>query len=88
MSSDLDHLTEEERKTVLSIYPKEIKDIEKTEPVIDEQKQISPNVAELPVTKEQKEDWKDGYTDYEKKTKDSERVSYEDNEIEIIEDEF
>ncbi len=93
MTSDLDHLTEEERKVVLGIYPKEIADLETKE-------QISKNVSEdsnqreekkvglEKVSDEQKEDWKSGYIDYEKKTKDSDRVVFEETEIEITEEDL
>ncbi len=33
-----------------------------------------------------KEEWKDGYLEYEVKNKESERVSYNEDEIEIIEE--
>ncbi len=93
MTSDLDHLTDEERKVVLEIYPKEIKDLE-------QKGEISPNVSEdskqreekkdglEKVSEEQKEDWKSGYVDYEKKTKDSDRVVYEEGEIELTEEDL
>ncbi len=33
-----------------------------------------------------KEDWKDGYFDYEVKTKDSSRLTFDEKDIEIIEE--
>ncbi len=87
--TNLEHLTEEERKTVLSIFPKEIADIEanasedtKNIPEVEKEKGLEKKSVE------QKEDWKDGYLEYEKKTNVSDHVSYEDGEIEISEEEF
>jgi len=101
LSDDLDHLTEEEKKTVLSIFPKEIRDLESTDdgeiagkPVTDN---IEPKVDNSKKETDEKyqddepekdADWKEGYLDYAKKSKDSDRVSYEDSEIEIIEEDM
>ncbi len=95
MTDELDHLTEDERKTVLSIFPKEIRDLESTNE--DSKSESVPNGNEKKSEVDKldskiqaltKEEWKDGYLDYEKKTKDSDRISYEDGEIEISEDDY
>ncbi len=85
MSSDLEHLTEEEKAEVLKIYPKEIKDIENSIPEDSKQREEKKEGLEK-VSKEQEEDWKSGYVDYEKKTKESDRVSYSEEEIEVLEE--
>ncbi len=94
MTSELDHLTEEERKIVLSIFPKEIPDLESTDEGVKEDGEpvIKPEVDTSKVldkrSEDQKQDWRSGYTDYEKKTKDSDRVVFEENEIEITEEDL
>ncbi len=86
MTDDLDHLTEEERKSVLEIYPKEIKDLESS----NDGSHTDPTkeVEKKPEDDTLKTEWKDGYLDYEVKTKESERVSYEDDEIDVIEEDI
>ncbi len=82
----LDHLTEEEKEEILKIYPKKLESVdegvsEHGEPV------IKPEIDKSKVvSKEKKEDWKAGYIDYEVKNKQSDRLSYEDSEIEILEE--
>ncbi len=92
MTDGLEYLTEEERKTVLEIFPKKLESTDDGQKPIQQDKDESPEVDTSKVldkrSEEQKQDWKDGYTDYEKKTKDSDRLSYQDSEIEIIEEEF
>ncbi len=76
---------------------KELKELElandstntqKPSPVKDEEKKDDVNTSkdkqEQPQVK--KEEWKDGYLEYEVKNKESERVSYNEDEIEIIEE--
>ncbi len=70
---------------------KEIKDLEST----DDGKKSDVPIPEKPevdnskvLTKEQKEDWRKGYTDYEVKNKESDRVVFEDSEIEITEEDL
>ncbi len=74
MSDEFSHLTEEQRKSVLDIYPKE----ESTDEGVKEDGKpvIKPEVDKL------------AYTEFEKKTKTSDRIQFEDSEIEIIEEEF
>jgi len=86
LTDDLEHLTEDQRKQVLEIFPNEIKDIEKpeAEPALEGE----PEKGLEKKSEEQKEDWKKGYLDYEVKTKDSDRVVFEENEIEITEEDL
>jgi len=87
MSDDLEHLTEEQRKTILEIYPKEIKDLEAS--VSEDSKNIPEKEKGLnKKSEEQKEDWKSGYLEYEVKTKESDRVVYDDDEIDITEEDL
>ncbi len=92
MSDELEHLTPEQRKQVLEIYPKEIQDLESTDEGVKEDGMpvIKPEV-DIPKddrTPEQKEDWKKGYTDYDHKTNESERIQFGDDEIEVIEEDL
>ncbi len=99
MSSDLDHLTKEERKTVLEIFPKEIKDLESSDDIkkgeqlvsADSDKQVEGDSKETKnkISKNvSEENWKDGYLDYEVKTKESDRVVFDDGDIEIVEEDL
>jgi len=99
--SELDHLTEEEVKTVLGIFPRSESIIDgKTElsskdgtsmeittpnPEVDKSKVIELNKN---IDKLQNEEWKDGYTDYEKKTKESDHLTFGETEIEISEEDL
>lgn len=74
MTEELTHLTEEQRKQVLEIFPKEIKDLEAT--------------TKDDTTPEQKDDIRKGYTDYEKKTKESDRLTFGEDEIEMTEEDL
>ncbi len=81
---ELEHLTEEQKKQVLEIFPKEIPDIEKESEIKSEPEKELKN----PPTPEQKEDWKLGYTEYDHKNKTSDRVVFEESEIEITEEDL
>ncbi len=72
MTDELDYLTPEQRKSVQEIYPKEITNLE-------------PELKNEP-TPTQLEDIKKGYIDYEHKTKQSERIIFGEDEIEITEE--
>ncbi len=92
--SDLDYLTEEQIQTIKDIYPKE--DIE-SESTNENGKESSSsanskeeNDKKLEVDKKPKEEenWKDGYEEYEKKTKQSSGISYTEDEIEVTEEDM
>jgi len=81
---DLRHLTQEEVNEILQIYPKN-----RIETVPEDSENIPEKEVEKGLEKkseEQKEDWKEGYLDYEVKNKGSNRLSYEEEEIEILEE--
>ncbi len=88
MTDDLEHLTAEERKAVLEIYPKGIKDLESTDDGKSKSVPPAKENASEPEVDRVKEDWKDGYLDYEKKTKDSDRVIFEEGDIEVVEEDL
>jgi len=92
LTDDLEHLTEEQRKQVLDIFPKDIKDLESTdEGVSKEAEAVKKPEVDIGLEKksiEQVQDWKDGYIDYEKKTKESDRVVFEEGEIEVVEEDL
>lgn len=81
----IEKLTEAEEKIILEIYPNA--KLKSTDEVKDSPDTGSKQAEVDKRTPEQKQDWKDGYTDYEKKTKESERITFEENEIEITEEE-
>ncbi len=74
MTDEFEHLTAEQKKQVLEIYPKEIADLEPK--------------LENPPSPTQLQDLKKGYTDYEHKNKSSDRITFGDDEIEITEEDF
>ncbi len=85
MSSELDYLTEEEIKTIKEIYPKSESTNEgekKENPKEIAKSQEVPEVDTVPKKEEE------GYTDYEKKTKESDRLTFIDSEIEITEEDI
>ncbi len=81
--SDLEHLTEEEKHEVLKIYPKLAESVDNA--VKKDEKIVEVNKVDE-VIKEVAEEV--GYTDgdYEKKTKDSDRLQYLEDEIEVEEE--
>ncbi len=92
--SDLDHLTAEEIENVLSIYPKKSESINDGPPIAEPVKTAeekpevdSSKVLHKPDDKSSVE-WKDGYLEYEKKSPTSDRVVFEENEIEITEEDL
>lgn len=86
MSDELEHLTDEQKKAVLEIYPKEIKDLESTNEAVEKEIRIEPS-GEAEVDKP-KAEWKDGYLEYEVKNKESDHIDYEDSEIEVVEEDI
>lgn len=93
--SELNHLSEEQKKQVLEIFPKEIRDLESSDEgasVVAPVKEVnsSPEDDKIKDTKDipEVDEWKDGYLDYEKKSNDSDRVVYEFNDIEITEEDL
>ncbi len=86
--SDLDHLTAEEIENVLSIYPKKSESINDGPPIAEPVKtaEEKPEVDSSKVVS--KTEWKDGYVEYEKKSPTSDRVVFEENEIEITEEDL
>ncbi len=95
LTDDLEHLSDEDVKIVLEIFPKISKNSsESTNEVSKVESAPNGNAENAEVDKKpttpklNEESWKDGYVDYEKKTKDSDRVTFLEDEIEIIEEEF
>lgn len=86
MSDELDYLTEEQKKEVKLIYPEDVKDLESsddgshTEPVKEAEKKPDEGTS--------KAEWKDGYLEYAVKTKESERIQYGEEDIEITEEDL
>ncbi len=92
MSKKSYELTDEEYKTIKEIYPNS------TLETIDDGKKGLPNPASTDtepevdtskvLSKEQEEDYQKGYIDYEVKNKESDRISYLEDEIEISEEDL
>lgn len=80
--SGLDYLTEEEIENVKIMYPK-LESSNEGENVANPEK---PEDDKQEEKKQVKEDWKEGYLEFEVKNKDSKRLQYQEDEI-IIEEE-
>jgi len=83
MNNKLDHLTDEEQEEILKIYPK----LQSTNEGSKDLTKVV-NVPANPEVDKTKQELKEGYTEYETKTKQSDRLSYQDDEIEIIEEDI
>lgn len=92
MSDELNYLDDEQVDFVKNLYPKsESSDDGKKEmsnvnqPEDDKQEEKKEIPEEL---KAKNQDWRDGYETYEKKTKQSERLVFKEEEIEVIEEDL
>ncbi len=89
--SDLDYLSDEQVEDIKQIFPKvpkEDKELQSTDES-EQSKTVPIEKESVEVDKKPKvEDWKDGYEEYEKKTKQSSGISYLEDEIEVIEEDM
>lgn len=89
MSDELNYLDDEQVDFVKNLYPKsESSDDGKKEMSNVNQPEDDKQEEKKEGKKEVKEDWKDGYENYEKKTKQSERLVFKEEEIEVIEEDL